>query len=104
MGCKKRVKPEEKPVTYGDLISGWDRFSVGDEVWEVTRRLMPDHAAKTFGMVITAWEETRILRGVNKGGHRVKITVEYIDDIDKVRMSEEAAAKKGKKHGPQAKD
>jgi len=50
MGGKKRVKPEEKPLTYGDLISGWDRFSVGDEIWEVTRRLMPDHATKEFGM------------------------------------------------------
>ena len=57
---------------------------------------MPDHATKEFGMIITAWGEKRILRGVNKGGHRVTITIDYIDDVDRVQMAEEAAAKKGK--------
>ena len=86
MGGKPRKEPERKQLTFGDLISGWDRLKIGNEYWEVTRRLMPDHAAKECGMVITAWEEKRILRGINKGGHRVKITVEYIDDVDKERM------------------
>lgn len=76
-------KTRKKPLTFGDLISGWDRLKVGNEIWEVTRRLMPDHRTKEFGMVITAYGEKRILKGVNKGGTRVTITVDYIDKEEK---------------------
>ena len=37
-------KPKKKPLTYNDLINGFDRFHMGSEIWEVTRRLMPEHA------------------------------------------------------------
>jgi hypothetical protein len=77
-------KPRKKPLTYGDLISGFDRIGIGTnektqtgEFWEVTRRLMPNHPVKEFGMAIQSWGEKRILRGVNKGGTRVTIVIDY---------------------------
>lgn len=76
-------KPRKKPLTYGDLISGFDRVKMGHEIWEVTRRLMPEHQTKEFGMVITSYGEKPILRGVNKGGTRVTISVDYIDKKEK---------------------
>lgn len=79
MGGKPRAK---KPTTYDDLLTGWDRLNVGNEFWEVRRRLHPNHKTKEFRMAITKFSEQRITRGVNKGGHRVTLTIEYIDDQD----------------------
>lgn len=79
MGGKPRKKPQTKPLTFDDLIQGYDLFKVPGEIWKVTRYLMPEHKTKEFGMAIVGWETKPILRGVNKGGRRCVLTLDYID-------------------------
>lgn len=83
MGGKPRKEPQKKPLTYGDLISGFDRIDMRKDFWEVTRRLHPGHATKEFKMAITGVSYQFLPRKSKHGGrHRMTLVVEYIDDID----------------------
>jgi len=82
MGGKPRKKPRSQ-LTFDDLISGYDLMNTGAEIWKVTRFLLPEHRTKEFGMKIVKANYQRLTRGMNKGGHRMTLVVEYIDDSDK---------------------
>lgn len=70
-------KPRAKPLTFDDLIHGYDRMEVGSEIWEVRRYLLPGHKAKEFKMGITRGNYLCL-----KHKKRMVLTVEYIDDTD----------------------
>jgi hypothetical protein len=82
MGGKPRKKPRSQ-LTFDDLISGYDLMKMPQEIWKVTRYLMPEHATKEFGMKIIKANFQRLTRGPNKGGSRMTLVVEYIDDQDR---------------------
>jgi hypothetical protein len=81
MGGKPRKKPRSQ-LTFDDLISGYDLIETGAEIWKVTRYLLPEHKTKEFGMKIVRGSYQRLTRGPNKGGSRMTLVVEYIDDRD----------------------
>jgi hypothetical protein len=82
-------KPKKKPLTFFDLSSAYDRISLNwnkekktGEFWEVWRRLGPNNKAKKTKMAITGLNESRIMRGPNKGCWKMVLTVIYADDTD----------------------
>ena len=73
-------KPRKEPLTFDDLVQGYDLFnSPSGDIWKVTRYLPPTSPTKEFGMCFAGWEKTRIKRGVNKGGWRITLKLDYID-------------------------
>ena len=78
MGGKPRKKSRGQ-LTFDDLIQGYDLIDAGLEIWKVTRYLLPENKTKEFGMKIYKASRQRLTRGVNAGGHRITLVVEYID-------------------------
>jgi hypothetical protein len=52
---------------------------LGGEIWEVIRRVTPDDKYQHFGMKITKATYLRLTRGVNAGGHRMTLVIEYMN-------------------------
>lgn len=75
-------KPRSRPVQIKDLIHGFVRHRIGLEVWEVHRRLLPDHRSEEFKMGLKSLTFQRVTRGPSKGRKRMTLVVEYIDDFD----------------------
>ena len=75
-------KPRKKPLLVKDLISGADHISTGGEIWEVIRRLSPDHRAEKMKLMISKLSDMYLTRGPNKGCRKAVITVLYVDDTD----------------------
>ena len=75
MGMKKR----EKPLLIKDLASCSENISLPMENWEVIRRVMPEGCHQIFAMKITKANYHPLTKGVNAGGHRMTLVIEYMN-------------------------
>lgn len=70
-------KPRKEPLLIKDLASASAHINIGGVIWEVIRRVMPENPHQHFGMVLPNANYQRLTRGVNAGGHRMTLVVEY---------------------------